>query len=472
MLRARRQQLHGAIAQVLEKRFPEVIASTPEVIAQQFEGAGRTEQAIRYWQQAGDRDLRRFAMKEAVAHHSSALRLATAMPEGQARNELELGIRLALGLTQLIAIGPSSDVAKAHYRQALVLSSALPDRGRERFLATWGLWFNATISARWAEASELADQLLGIARELDNSDFLLEAYHAKVPMMMRVPDFAGMTETAHEVFRLYSRDRHRDHAYYFGGHDSRMCARSFYAQAQWGLGLLDQAKATVRESIEDARDLGHLFTLAHALQRGGHTLVLLRDAEACRAVADELYPLAERNKFPWQLSDAKFLRGWLAGLDGDYESGIEQMQYAADAKFAAGTFLPIFLTQIADFQLRAGTPDRAMATLDRAIDVTQTQGNHFCEPDIFRLRGEALAALSPNRHDDAEAAMREALAIADHQSCRILELRAAVSLANLWAATGRRDAARDLLAPIYGSFTEGFTGADLQDAKACLEQLR
>ena len=271
MLRARRQQLHGPIAQVLEKRFPEVIASTPEVIAQQFEGAGRTEQAIRYWQQAGDRDLRRFAMKEAVSHHSNALRLATAMPEGQARNELEVGIWLALGLTQLIAIGPSSDVAREHYRQALSLSSALPGRGRERFLATWGLWFNATISARWTEASELADELLEIARELDNSDFLLEAYHAKVPMMMRVPDFAGMTETAHEVFRLYSRDRHRDHAYYFGGHDFRMCARSFYAQAQWGLGLLDQAQASVRESIEDARDLGHLFTLGHALQRGGHT---------------------------------------------------------------------------------------------------------------------------------------------------------------------------------------------------------
>ena len=80
--------------------------------------------------------------------------------------------------------------------------------------------------------------------------------------------------------------------------------------------------------------------------------------------------------------------------------------------------------------------------------------------------------LSPNRLDDAEAAMREALAIARHQSCRILELRAGVSLAKLWGPKGGRDAARDLLAPIYGSFTEGFTRPDLQAAKACLEQLR
>jgi len=471
MLRARRQQLHGAIAQVLEKRFPEVIASTPEVIAQQFEGAGRTEQAIHYWRQAGDRDLRRFAMKEAIANYSSALRVATAMPEDQARDEIELGIRLGLGLTQVIAIGPTSDEAKANYHQALTLSRALPGHGRDRFLATWGLWFNATVGARWAEASELADQLLSIARELDNSDLLLEAYHAKVPMLMRLPDFAGMTETAHEVFRLYDRNRHRDHAYYFGGHDSRMCARSFYAQALWGMGLLDQAHAATWESIKDARDLGHLFTLAHALQRGGHTLVLLRDAESCRAVVDELYPLAERNKFPWQLSDAKFLRGWLAALDGDYEAGIEQMQQATDPKFAAGTFLPIFLLQIAEVQLRAGMPDRVMATLDRAIDVTQTQGNHFCEPDIFRVRGEALAILSLNRHDDAEAAFHEALAVARGQSCRILELRATVSLARLWVAKNRHDAARDLLTPVYGSFTEGFTRPDLQTAKALLAEL-
>jgi adenylate cyclase len=147
------------------------------------------------------------------------------------------------------------------------------------------------------------------------------------------------------------------------------------------------------------------------------------------------------------------------------------MQHAADAKFAAGTFLPIFLTQIADFQLRAGTPDRAMATLDRAIDVTRTQGNHFCEPDIFRLRGEALVILSPNHLDDAEAAMREAMAIAGRQSCHILELRAAVSLAKLWTAKRRSDAARDLLTPVYGLFTEGFNRPDLQAAKALLAQL-
>ena len=103
MLRARRQQLHSAIALVLEKRFPEVVNTTPELVAQQFERAGKAKRPCNIGWQAGDRDLRRFAMKESIAHYSDALRLVTAMPESQLRDGLELTVRLGLGLAQQIA---------------------------------------------------------------------------------------------------------------------------------------------------------------------------------------------------------------------------------------------------------------------------------------------------------------------------------------------------------------------------------
>ena len=219
MLRAQRQQLHSAIASVLEKRFPDIVKTTPEVIAQHFEQAGRTEQAIDYWRRAGERDLRRFAMKEAIAHYSSALRVVTAMPQSRQREEMELGVRLGLGLATMMARGPAAPEAVAHYREALSLSQKLPQCGRERFLATWGVWFSAMVGGRSGEIEPLAEQLVTIARELDNPDLLLEAYHCKVPMTMRKPDFAAACETAEEVIRLYDRERHRDHAYYFGGHE-------------------------------------------------------------------------------------------------------------------------------------------------------------------------------------------------------------------------------------------------------------
>jgi class 3 adenylate cyclase len=464
MLRARRQQLHGAIAHVLEKRFPD---SAPEMLAQQFEGAGRTEHAIRYWRQAGERDLRRFAMKESLAHYSAALRLTTLLPETPERDGIELDIRLGLGLVQLIAIGPTAKEAREHYQRALALSQTLPGRGRERFLATWGMWFNATTSGRAEEASALADQLLAVARELDNADLLLEAYHAKVPMLLRLPDFAGMSEAAREVIRLYDRERHRDHSYYFGGHDARMCARSFLAVSLWGQGLLDQAKSTTLQSIEDARALGHVFSLAHALQRGAIYMALMSDVPACQAMTDELYPLAERNKFPWQLADAQFLRGWLATQAGDFDTGIRAMNDAVIPGGAA--FGPMYPLLIIEQELRAGHIEQALSKIAQVVADIDAKGNWFCAPELFRSRGTALIALS--RPDEAERDFREALAVSRKQSCRPLELRAATSLARLLQDRGGEAEARDLLAPVYAAFTEGFGSPELQAAKTLLTQL-
>src|SRR5262249_5648753 len=144
MLRSRRQQLHAAIALVLEKRFPDIVQTTPEVIAQQYERAGRNEKAVRYWYQAGEGDLRRFAMKESVTHYTNAQRLVSGMPETPDRDVIELSVRLGLGQVLQITVGPASKEAAAHYARALALARTL-GRGRESFLASWGLWFHNTV---------------------------------------------------------------------------------------------------------------------------------------------------------------------------------------------------------------------------------------------------------------------------------------------------------------------------------------
>jgi class 3 adenylate cyclase/tetratricopeptide (TPR) repeat protein len=470
MLRARRQQLHAAIALVLEKRQPDIVANTPEVVAQHFEHAGQSEKAIEYWCRAGERDLRRFAMKEAMAHYANALRLVSAMPQSRRRDELELGVCLGLGMANIITIGPTSPEAGKHYQRAVTLARALPERGRELYLAAWGVWFNASVGGR-PEAAKMADELVAIARELDNSDFLLEAYHAKVPMLLRAADFAGLCDAAEQVVKLYDRERHRDHAYYFGGHDSRMCARSFHAQALWGQGLFDRSFEMTRRSIDDARALGHVFSLAHALQRGAVNMMLLRETATCRTMVDELHQLSERNRFPWQLSDAIFLRGWLSVLAGDFAAGLEQMTNALNQKYNPG-FRMHTVVLMAEAELRAGQTDRAAATIERATGETQIYNNHFGEPDVFRLRGEILLAQSRDNVATATQAFREAMAIAARQPCPPLELRAATSLARLLASEKRPDEARNVLAPSYAAFTEGFGFPDLQGAKALLDELR
>jgi predicted ATPase len=203
---------------------------------------------------------------------------------------------------------------------------------------------------------------------------------------------------------------------------------------------------------------------------GGLTLLLLGDVDACRAVTDELYPIAERNKFPWPLTYAEFQRGWLASKAGDRDAGIEQMLKAADGAPAA-VLHPIVLTLIAEQQMLAGRFQAAMGTLDRAMGELKGQSNRIYEAESNRMRGEVLLAQSDDNTAEAEAAFRHALAVAAGQSNRPLELRAALSLARLLRSHARQAEARDLLAPIYGAFTEGFEEPDLQAAKALLAEL-
>ena len=316
MLRARRQQLHGAIALVLEKRFPDIVQATPEVVAQQFERAGQSEKAIHYLRQAGDRDLRRFALKEAIVHYANALRIVMAMPDTPARAEHELALCLALGLAKQIALGPTAKESFAHYERAEALSRAL-NRERERFMATWGIWFHHQMTGEMVDSMRYSDELLVIARKLDDSDLLLEAYHSRMPPLQTLGNYATMKEASDEVIRRYDRQRHRDHAFFFGGHDAGVCAKSFASTTLWGLGLFEQADRMGKECIADARSLGHAFSLAHSLHQSGLTFVLLEDVDTCQAIADELFPIAERNKFPWPLTYARFLRGWLAAQRGD-----------------------------------------------------------------------------------------------------------------------------------------------------------
>jgi class 3 adenylate cyclase len=466
MLRTRRQQLHAAIALVLEKRFPDIVKSTPEVIAQQFERAAQNEKAVRYWYQAGERDLRRFAMKESITHYSNAQRLVAAMPETPERAATELSICLGLGQAQQLTIGPAAKEPAANYERALMLARAL-GRGRESFLATWGIWFHNTMTGRSSKAFALADELLALARGLNDSDLLVEAYHARMPGLLRTGDVASMKEAAEEVIRLYDREQHRDHAYYFGGHDSRVCALSFLAQSQWGLGFPDQAERTAWRCIEDARALGHTYSIAHSLIMSSLTFFLLDDVNACQAVAEELQPIAERNKFAWPLTHMRFMRGWLNAQQGNMDAGVEQMQKAADEPSSAA-IRTILLTLTAMQQLRVRQFDAAIATLDRAMNDTRVR---FYEAEAIRLRGEILLAQSPDSAAEAEATFRQALTVAARQSSRAVELRASTSLARLLGERGRKTEARDLLAPIYGAFTEGFDRQDLVAAKTLLAEL-
>ena len=249
-------------------------------------------------------------------------------------------------------------------------------------------------------------------------------------------------------------------------------ARAAFMRSACGrLGFPDQAQQMAWQCIEDARDLGHTFSLAHSLNMGGLTHLLLGDVAACQTVTDELYPLAERNRFPWPLTYAQFQRGWLAAQSGDREAGIRQMLEAAEGAPAA-VLQPILLTLAAEQQMLGGAFDAALTTLDRALDLMNTQHNRFYDAEITRMRGEVLLAQS---HDNAGRSRDRIQAGDGHRAAAVLPRRwscaPAYRLARLLADSGRATEARGLLAPLFGAYTEGFAQRDLRAAKALLDEL-
>jgi predicted ATPase len=170
---------------------------------------------------------------------------------------------------------------------------------------------------------------------------------------------------------------------------------------------------------------------------------------------------------------ATFSRGWVLVQQGQAKSGLSEMHKGIAACLELGMRLwqPYQQGALAEAYLQAGEPQVGLDVVDQAIRFVNDRGAHFCEAEVLRLKGNLLAHVTPHQTEAAEACYHEALTIAQRQQAKSLELRAAMSLARFWRDQGRRDEARDLLAAIYGWFTEGFDTPDLKDAKTLLDQL-
>jgi len=208
-----------------------------------------------------------------------------------------------------------------------------------------------------------------------------------------------------------------------------------------------------------------------------------RELDRTRKRGEELVGLCERLGFPFYLGVGRFWRGWLRVDSGEGEAGIAEMQQAMVelAGIGAEAGAPQILFMFAEGLRKVGRHDDALSTLALGIAQAEQQGQHFCDAELHRLRAEILLDMDDNAIEEAEALFNQALEIARRQEAKTLELRAATSLARLWQRQGKRgmpsealakeDAARDLLAPVYAWFTEGFDTRDLKEAKALLAEL-
>jgi predicted ATPase len=241
----------------------------------------------------------------------------------------------------------------------------------------------------------------------------------------------------------------------------------------WHRGYPDRSARAADRALAYSQELGHAHTLSHALYHAGLAAVFARNVATACARGDDCVALANQHGFPNWAARGRILQGWAGAQQGEATTGIARIRDGMAAAEATGTRsnTPLYLALLAEALALAGKIEEGLAALDDALARAAVSGERGWNAEIHRLRGELTGRLPYPDPAKAEASFGTALAIAREQGTRGFELCAATSLARLWGEQGRRHKARDLLAPVYGWFTEGFDTADLKEAKRLLDEL-
>jgi TOMM system kinase/cyclase fusion protein len=471
LLKSTRQQYHQRIAHVLESRFPALIETQPELVAQHYTVASCAEQAVPYWQRAGQRAVERSAHLEAVAHLSKGLELVTTLPDTHERSQQELGLQIALGQALMAVKGQGAPEVERAYSRARDLCRQVGETP-EVFPVLWGLWRFYLVRAEYQTARELAEQCLSLAQRIQDLTLLLVAHHALGTIVYVLGEVPPARVHMEQGIALYAPQEHSTLAFRYGI-DLGVWCLSYVPWPLWQLGYPEQGLKRSHEALILARKLAHPLSLAAALSYAAILHHMRRDGQATQEQAEAGVVIANEHGFPQFAAVGTTLRGWALVMQGQGEEGIAQIHQGLAALRATGTDLwrSYYLALLAEAYKKVDQVKEGLNTLAEALATVHHTGERFYEAELYRLKGELLLALATDNHREAETCFHRALDVARHQQAKSLELRAAMSLACLWQQQSKRAEARALLMPIYGWFTEGFDTTDLREAKALLEAL-
>ncbi|WP_338821938.1 adenylate/guanylate cyclase domain-containing protein [Bradyrhizobium septentrionale] len=474
LLRSKRQQLHARIAQALEEKFPDIAATQPEVLAHHFTEADLTENAVAYWRKAGQRAAERSAHAEAIAHLRKGLMVAERVSDPAERARRELDLQLVLAPVLITTKSWAAPEVEQAYLRARDLCRQVGDVA-QLFTVSWGLWLVYQQRCEFKMARDLLDELFAVARRRADPALLLQAHHAAWTTLLNLPELTACRAHLEAGLALYRPDAYRAHKFLYGSHDAAVCNLYTAAAALWPLGFPEQALATAREAVSMARELSHPFSLVLALVFAAMIYQHRREAEPAREQAEAAIAVcAEHDIAPHLAAAGSILRGWAIAVRGKAAEGIAEVRDGLAAVQPTGVRIrrPYYLALLAEASTWAGEIEQGLIALAEAAAAVEETGERRWEAEIYRLLGELTVARRGGDRTEAEACFRRALDVAGRQSAKALELRATTSLARLWCDQGKQQQAHDLLAPVYGWFTEGFDTPDLREARALLDALR
>jgi predicted ATPase len=470
LLRSRRQHLHAHIAAVLEARYPEIVTAQPALLAHHYAEAGLAEQAVGYWLSAGSQAWGRSAVAEAIALLGRGLALIPALPEGDGRRETELDLRIALGQALIASRGWSApELAEVHSR-ARELALALK-RPRALLSALWGQYWDHCARADLKRARRLAAELRELGDTTGDIPIQVMGCVADGHLCLLLAELTASRSYLEKGLALYD-PAHRPSYLELLPHDALVWLRALLPWVLACLGHLDRALFQQDAALDEARLLSHPPSLALALGCAWWTGWFVRsEPGSLLQNADKALALTTEHGLGQFRTVALIERGWCLASLGRADEGIQLLRAGLAARHELGLMVhrPTLLALLGDACRMAGQWQAALEHLAEARPLAEETGQRLFQAEMLRLRGDVLFAKGDPAA--AEVSYHEAIAIAQQQSAKLWELRAATSLARLWREQGKRSKARDLLVSVYGWFTEGFGSPVLQEAKALLEEL-
>jgi class 3 adenylate cyclase/predicted ATPase len=514
LLIERRKTIHERVAQASEGLYHAKLEDHYSELAHHYSQSGNRQKAVKYLYLIGQQAAQRSAYAEAISHLTSALQLLRTLSDTPDNLQQELDVQLALAASLQVTKGPSSPEVEHAYTRAREL---LQQKGEasQLFSVLRGLWVLHHVRANLATARELGEQLRVIAEQAQDAALLLEAHRSLGSTLLWQGEFPLARIHLEQAMACYAPHLHRSLTLRYGGADPGVSCLCEIARVLWFLGYPDQALRRSQEALTLAQNLSDPFSLGYALVFAAGLHQLRREGKATRQRAEEGIALARERGFASLLSAGTIRRGWAIAEQGQAEEGLLQMQQGLTARQTTGAELaqPYFLALQAEIYGKLGKNEQAVTLLSEALIAMSTSEEHRLEAELYRLKGEltlqqasqkakvkAQKSIVPNPksqilnpNSEAEACFLKAIEIARKQQAKSLELRAVMSLARLrqqqaqehasrnthhapsntdHASRSRLDEAYSMLSDVYNWFTEGFDTADLQEAKALLEEPR
>ena len=438
LLKSTRQQVHQQIAQVFEAQFPALVETQPELVAQHYTAAGCTEQAVGYWQRAGQQASDRSAHLEAISHFTTGIELLKTLPETPAHTQHALTLHIALGAALQMTKGHAAPEVEHAYTQAHALCQQVGETP-ELVPVLFGLWRFYTTRSQLHTARELGETLLRLAQRTHDPALAVIAHYALGSTWFCLGALPAARQHLEEGIARYTPDQRRAPVFRMG-QDPGVACRTYAALTLWLLGYPEQALARLHEALALAHELSHPFSLAFARCWAAFVSQFRRDVPAVHEHAEAAVALATEQGFPLWAARGTSLRGWALAMQGQGEEGMAQVRQGIAAWRATGAalFVPYFCTVLADVCAHLGHPEDGLQALAEAHTLVEQHEERWWEAEVYRLRGVLLLRQTGTPQAEAEAWLRRALDVARRQEAKSLELRAAMSLARLWQQQGKR----------------------------------